>query len=336
MRNTTAAIAALLAAACSQSGLAQTVTPSILQIDIANHVLYFSDTTDITKYGTDPNPAATVRVGTFARGEAVAEIVAVNGQRVMGTHTKPATGVTSRIIPAPGQAIADVSRNGAAMATFEILKSDGTPIGTIFAAGLAGGDPPPGSPSGLIGGNFIITGGTGAYLGARGQMGVAANPPGVAVQRGASMNEDPANRRANGGGSQRWIAQLIPMSAPQVVTTSSGPAVTHSSDFTPVTASKPAAQGEILSLFVTGLGPTVPAVDPGQPFPSSPAAVVNSPVEVKVNGVSAEVLAAVGYPGSLDGYQVNFRMPSDTAKGSASINVTAAWITGPPVQIAVR
>jgi len=126
------------------------------------------------------------------------------------------------------------------------------------------------------------------------------------------------------------------MSAPQIVTTASGPAVTHSSDSSPVTSSKPAAAGEVLSLFATGLGPTAPAVDPGQPFPSGPAATVNSPIEVKVNGNSAEVLGAVGFPGSLDGYQVNFRAPQDTAKGAATIQVSAAWIAGTAVQIAVQ
>jgi uncharacterized protein (TIGR03437 family) len=57
-----------------------------------------------------------------------------------------------------------------------------------------------------------------------------------------------------------------------------------------------------------------PGVDHGQPFPSSPLANVNSPVEVSVNGKAAEVVGAVGYPGAVDGYQVNFRVPSDTTK----------------------
>ena len=35
-----------------------------------------------------------------------------------------------------------------------------------------------------------------------------------------------------------------------------------------------------------------PNVGPGNPFPSSPLAVVNSPVEVTVNGEPAEVLGA--------------------------------------------
>ena len=50
------------------------------------------------------------------------------------------------------------------------------------------------------------------------------------------------------------------------------------------------------------------------------------PVTVTVNGKAADVLAAVGYPGSADGYQVNFRMPSGAAKGSAIIQVSAAWV----------
>ncbi len=40
-------------------------------------------------------------------------------------------------------------------------------------------------------------------------------------------------------------------------------------------------------------------------------AVVNSPVEVTVNGKAAEVLGAVGYPFAVDAYQVNFRVPPD-------------------------
>ena len=115
-----------------------------------------------------------------------------------------------------------------------------------------------------------------------------------------------------------------------------GPAVTHSSDFSLVTASKPATAGEILSLFARGLGSVTPGVDPGQAFPSNPLAIVNSPVEVSVNGKAAEVLSAVGLPGAVDGYQVNFRVPSDSAKGSASIQLIAAWISGTAVQIAVQ
>src|SRR5215471_8542051 len=72
--------------------------------------------------------------------------------------------------------------------------------------------------------------------------------------------------------------------------------------------------------FANGLGP-VRGVVTGQPFPSNPPAPSNSPVQVIVNGSPAEVIGAVGYPGSVDGYQVNFRVPSDAVKGLATIQV---------------
>jgi uncharacterized protein (TIGR03437 family) len=334
-----AALAATLwAAAFAQTGLAQVPPASILQIDVANNVLYDEDTGDVTKFARNPNATADSHsVNNFARAVAIADIVAVNGQPVTGTHIRSAVNVNLRTAPAPGQAIADTVRVGLAVFTFEILKSDGTPIGTIVTNGFAAGAAPPGAPlTATAGSNFAITGGTGAFLGARGQMGMVANPPGVASQRGASITEDPANRRLNGGGTQRYVVQLIPMESPEIALLPAGPAVTHSSNFSLVTATKPATEGEILSLFARGLGPVTPGVDPGQPFPSSPLAIVNSPVEVTVNGKAAEVLSAVGLPGAVDGYQVNFRIPPDTAKGPASIQVSAAWISGAAVSIPVQ
>jgi uncharacterized protein (TIGR03437 family) len=150
------------------------------------------------------------------------------------------------------------------------------------------------------------------------------------------MTEDPAGRRIHGGGKVHFVFQLIPMTRAEIVLTANGPAVTHSDDFSLVTAAKPANAGEILSLFATGFGPTRPTVDVGKPFPASPLAVVNSPVAVTVNGKPAEVLGAVGYPGSVDGYQVNFRIPADTQKGTAAIQVIVAWIPCAPVNIALQ
>jgi uncharacterized protein (TIGR03437 family) len=112
--------------------------------------------------------------------------------------------------------------------------------------------------------------------------------------------------------------------------------VVHSSDFSLVTTSNPAAAGELLTLFATGLGPVNAAIDPGQPFPTAPLALVNSPVAVTVNGSAAEILGAVGYPGATDGYQVNFRLPSGVAKGTATLQLSAAWIAGTPVTIMVQ
>src|SRR5205807_2011386 len=131
--------------------------------------------------------------------------------------------------------------------------------------------------------------------------------------------------RANGGGKVHGILYLVPIEQPQIVATAGGPAVVHSNDYSLVTAAKPAKPGEILILFATGLGPTRPCVDPGQPFTADPLQVVNSPVQVLLNGTPSQVLYAGGYPGSVDGYQINFRVPDATAPGTASVQLTSAW-----------
>jgi uncharacterized protein (TIGR03437 family) len=58
-------------------------------------------------------------------------------------------------------------------------------------------------------------------------------------------------------------------------------------------AAKPATAGEVLIVKASGLGPTVPGVDPGQPLPPHSPQAVNSPVDITVNGRLAEV---IGHP----------------------------------------
>ena len=328
----TLAMTVLLVAVRCNLGLGQAPPVTILQIDMENTVQYRGDVSDPSKLATQPNAVPATIPRNFEEVQLIADIVAVNGQPAKGTRTADQRLYNLTTAPSPGQAISDTVRTATVLQTFEILSPDGTAIGSIFVVGAFAGAPPPGAPLSTTGGNNAIVGGTGAFLGARGQ----AGPAGANTARQASMAEDPANRRLNGGGAQRWVLHVIPMSIPQVVSTPAGPAVTHSSDFSLVSAAKPAAAGEVLSVFMTGLGPTRPGVDPGQPFPVSPPAVVNSPVDVKVNGKSAEVLAAVGFPGTVDGYQVNVRVPSDTAKGTATIQVSAAWISGTPVNITIQ
>ena len=337
MTRTRTSVAVLLMAICCNPARGQVPT-AILNVELQNVVEYQVDSSDSSKFGTNPNivPGGLTVSGCLGKGiVGIGDIVAVNGHPAKGTYTTRGVAACINPNPVPGQPIGDVTFNTIRFETYEILQIDGTPVGTVMTNGLNASAPStPGPPAGAL--NFAIVGGTGAFLGARGQAGkVQGNPINVPI-RTASITEDPANRRQNGGGHVVFTLYMVPMSQPTIATLASGPAVTHSKDFSLVSASKPAAAGEILSLFATGLGPTLPGVNPGQPFPTSPLAAVNSPVEVTVNGKSAEVLAATGYPGALDGYQVNFRIPSDTAKGTAAIQVSAAWIPGAPVSIQVQ
>jgi uncharacterized protein (TIGR03437 family) len=327
-------VTVLLAGLYCTRVLGQSPTWSILEVDIENLVEYQGDIFDSSKFAINPDVTPSAGAKEFTAGIVIGDIVAVNGQPAKGTVVGHPMGIGLAPVFNPGHgAIADTTRISVGYRSFEILRIDGTPVGTIVALGLNGGTSPPGPPFG--GQNFAIVGGTGAFLGARGQQGGRQTPQTI-PPRAASMAEDPARRRINGGGRVRWLLAVIPMSAPQIVATPLGPNITHSSDFSLVTASRPAASGEMLSAFLTGLGPTAPGVDVGKPFPASPLATANSPVDVTVNGKSAEVLAAVGVPGSVDTYMVNFRVPPETARGAALVQVSAAWIAGPVVAISIQ
>ena len=70
----------------------------------------------------------------------------------------------------------------------------------------------------------------------------------------------------------------------------------------------------------------------GRPFPAGAASVVASPVVVKVNGNSAQFRPFTrGYPGSIDGYQVNFQVPAATTAGTARLSLLFGFINGTQV-----
>lgn len=306
--------------------------PTTLQVDVNNFVLYNYDTFDMNLFGTN-GTATNIMMKTYNFHVAIGDITTVSGTPAKGTllcGTMPMFVLSPN--PAPGaQAMADTSRSMIDQCSVEIMTSAGAAVGTIYYNGLYGGPPPPGAPSASTRSNMVVTGGTGAFFGVRGQAGHISWTPRV-----ASVTEDPARRRLNGGGTQSVLLQLLPYSRPEVIMTAAGPAVVHASDFSPVTAAKPAKAGEILALFANGLGPTRPGVDFGQPFPSSPPQTVNSPVDVTVNGTPTEVLYAGGYPGAVDGYQVNFRVPANATPGTVTFRLTAGFIPGGAVTIPLQ
>lgn len=330
----------LYAAACQQASLGQGPVGSLLQIDVRDHTLYVLNDPDPAQLGKSLNagPVPGSPNTLYQSVIGIGDIVAVNGTPAKGTVFLRETTFPASSNFIPGQAIADISRGGFYEWTLELMNPDGSLIGSIRVSGMAGGGPgPPGAPRVIARAGYIVMGGTGPFLGARGYF--QSTPDSARPERHASAGEDPAYRRINGGGNLRLDLYIIPISRPEIVTTPNGPVVFHSSDFSPVTAAKPAKAGEVLIAMASGLGPTQPGVDPGQPFPPfSPNAVqrINSPVNVTVNGQSTNVPNAIGWPGLLDIYRVDFQVPSGTASGMAAIQLSAAWITGPSVNIPVQ
>ncbi|MCH8266909.1 MAG: hypothetical protein IH846_05300 [Acidobacteria bacterium] len=85
----------------------------------------------------------------------------------------------------------------------------------------------------------------------------------------------------------------------------------------PGRSTRPAARGEIVSIFCTGLGAVDPAVEAGQPAGGSPPSVTVTTPVVLVGGVPGEVLFSGLAPGFVGLYQVNVRIPEAAPVGDA-------------------
>lgn len=307
---------------------AQAPQQSILDIEWENAVGYIDDLADPSKLVTSSS-VASANIRNFMPLFSIGDIVSVNGKPAKGSWVLGGRIVQLVPGPLPGQAIGDLGRGAMVEVTFEILQNDGTSVGSIMTSGFTGGAAPPGLPGLFC--NLAVIGGTGAFQGARGTI---ASPN--FSTRPASMAEDPANRRINGGTHGHFLAYLIPMVRPEIVAIGGVPAVAHASDGKLVTPSSPAKTGEMLTLYATGLGPTRPPLEPGAVFSTNPLQTVNSPIEVSLRGQAAEVLYAGGYPGTTDGFQVNFRVPTGVAAGTTTLQLAAGFISSPAVNIAVQ
>jgi uncharacterized protein (TIGR03437 family) len=308
-------------------------TPTILYVDYDNAVAYAQDVSDLSKLAKTTGIVAATPPAGFYTQIAVLDVTAVNGSPAKGVVVFSNWSLNLRPNPSPGQAMSDVTRNAPIAWFIEIMNTDGGQIGSMYGLGLSGATPPPGSPPDSLAGNNAILGGTGAYFGTRGSIHLLATS--TNTLRAASQTEDPSMRRTNGGGKGRYILQILPVYMPEVVTTATGPMVLHS-DWTAVASDRPARRGEVLTVLAKGLGPTAPTMNPGDPFPETPLAVVTSPVEVLVNGKPVPAVNKVGFPGTLDTYRVDFSVPDNAATGLLPIQVSAAWVKGPAVRIPVQ
>ncbi|MEK7406158.1 MAG: hypothetical protein AAB225_13720 [Acidobacteriota bacterium] len=320
----TIAVAAFVAAHCT-SGFGQTAEqPVVWIVEIDNLITYRGDVTDSTKLARDPGVTTPLPVRAFQVTYNAADIVVINGKPAKGLFSTWSGTLEPSLIPQTGRMIADFDGRGPFRTHWLILGPDGTWIGTLW-----GGMGAPAATDAIIAGN-------GAFFGVVGETRTLEV---IRAGRAASVTEDPANRRVNGGGGRlRFIIFLYPRYRPSVDMTADGPAVFRAADFSPVTAARPARAGEVLMVRARNLGPTRPDLLPpgSRPFKADPVEMVNSPVEVTVNGKEVEVINQVGWPGTYDLYRVDFRVPSGLPPGTATIQLTAAWIPSPEVKIPVQ
>ena len=292
--------------------------PVVLKVDVENVVIYRNTVFDLSKIAKDPGPTTSANQA-FVDGINIGDIVAINGKPAKGTWSSSFFATPFRAAPQPGQPIADFDLAGTNFCTWQIYGTDGTFIGMIRDSGAGQGH----TVVGALGGVFGVVG--------THQGGGATVPT-----RQASTAEDPANRRALGGGKMSVVFYLYPRVRPAVVVSANGPAIAHL-DYSPVTAAKPALPGETLIIAATGLGPVKPdLLPPGAvEFSASPLQEVNAPVSIVFNGKELPVINKVGWPGQKTAYWVDFQVPADASSGTATLGLIAAWIPGPVVTIPV-
>jgi uncharacterized protein (TIGR03437 family) len=82
-----------------------------------------------------------------------------------------------------------------------------------------------------------------------------------------------------------------------------------------VTPTNPIHPGDWITIYATGLGATLPAVDAGIPAPASPLAVPVIPATVTLGGIPLNIGDASLAPGWVGVYQINASIPNGVPEG---------------------
>jgi len=118
----------------------------------------------------------------------------------------------------------------------------------------------------------------------------------------------------------------ITNSAPAIFDSGGAGAVLHA-DYSPVSASSPALAGEIVLIYATGLGETLPPINPGV---AATSGLVVAPVSVTIGGATAFVNYAGVAPGYAGLYQVNTTIPTNPPlSGNVEVLLTVGAVTSP-------
>lgn len=103
-----------------------------------------------------------------------------------------------------------------------------------------------------------------------------------------------------------------------------------------VTEANPATQGEVVVIYLSGMGATNPTVKSGEPAPSKPPyAEVAVPPTVTLDGQAASVQFAGLTPGFVGLYQVNFQIPSNAGTGDLTLIVSQNGVSSNATRLPV-
>jgi uncharacterized protein (TIGR03437 family) len=112
-------------------------------------------------------------------------------------------------------------------------------------------------------------------------------------------------------------------------------AVLHSSNHTLVTPENPARPGEILEVYVNGLGATTPSLTTNQASPSNPPAATTILPLALLGTVLAPVRFAGLAPSFVGLYQVNIEVPASAPTGEVNLILQSNGVPSNPVTVSI-
>jgi uncharacterized protein (TIGR03437 family) len=129
-----------------------------------------------------------------------------------------------------------------------------------------------------------------------------------------------------------FVAEAV---APQIFAEPSGGAtigiVTHALTGALVTAASPAAAGEIVVIYSTGLGAVTPAVNTAQPSPFNPISYTAGTTTASIGGQPATVQFSGLTPLSVGLYQVNAVVPTGLSSGPQQVTISVGGVASKAV-----
>jgi uncharacterized protein (TIGR03437 family) len=136
------------------------------------------------------------------------------------------------------------------------------------------------------------------------------------------------------GGVSNTFLMTVPSGAPAVFHSASAgdlsnlPTVVRYSNGLVVTSTNPVHRGDILTIYLTGLGATNPPVADGSPAPLDPLAATVVVPSVQIGGANLPVLFSGLVPGYVGLYVINASVPSSTPQGlSVPLTITEGGVS---------
>lgn len=146
--------------------------------------------------------------------------------------------------------------------------------------------------------------------------------------------------RTPGGIGNNYNLQILP-TAPSIFRTGQAgpdtniPTVVREKNGELVTLSNPIHPEDTITIFLTGMGNTFPALEAGVPAPSDPLSMAIVPSVVDIAGVQLQVTYGGLSPGQIGVYQINAYVPRNVKEGvSQTLRITQGTsVTSIPVRV---